>query len=121
MMRVTILGSARTISFQPASTRRGRDCVADEAELSRGLVGKGVKPSPVQNLKADQMEMDGMRVIRQVDERPDLGGIEHRSFRNWIVPVLAVKQHLHRFCDHIVDLAEREQAGLDGRGLRGGG
>ncbi len=65
------------------------------------------------------MQVHGVRVFGEIDELPDLGGVEFGSFSDGLVPVLAVEQHEHGVADLVEILVERNGASGDGGGFGG--
>src|SRR5262245_48287957 len=51
-----------------------------------------VEGPPVKDLEVDKVQMDGMVVIRGVDETPDFCGAEDGSLGNRIRPLVAIQQ-----------------------------
>ena len=90
-------------------------------EIAKTLVvaiREDVECAPVEDLEAHKMKVHGVRVFGEVDELPDLGGIELGGFGNGLVPSLAVEQHEHGVTDLIEILVESDGAGGDSGGLR---
>jgi hypothetical protein len=54
-MRVTMAGSARTVSFHPASLGSGGDGRAKIVQLARGPIGGDVEAAAVENLETNQV------------------------------------------------------------------
>ena len=92
----------------------GRDSRADEFEFVSFQIGSSIELLPVENLEANQMEVDGVRIIRRINKRPDLGRIQQGFLCNWLAPVGGVQQHDYRLVDAIYVLIEGEQARLHG-------
>jgi hypothetical protein len=63
------------------------------------------------------VEVHGVGVFGEVDELPDLGGVELGSLGDGLVPVLAVEQHDHGASDVVLVFVEGDGAGGDGGGL----
>ena len=82
------------------------------------LIVEDVEDTTIEYLEADQMEVHGMKIFGEVDELPDLGGVELGGFGNGLVPSLAVEQHEHGVTDLIEILVESDGAGGDSGGLR---
>ena len=95
MMRVTVVGLARTVSFQPVSSASGGDRGPDEAQRARGHVLKGIEAAAIENLKPHQVQVNGMRIVGEIHEFPDFGGAEHRLLGDRHVPGRVVQQHPH--------------------------
>jgi len=53
------------------------------------------------------MQVDGVRILREVDEAPDLGVIQLDDFSDRIAPVLAIEKHDHCFSVVTVELIQR--------------
>ena len=94
-MRVMVPGGHWTVSFQPSSLGSGGDGGGEEAELLCALVGEDVEDAAVEDLEAHQVEVHGVGVLGEIDELPDLGGVEAGLLGDGLVPVLAVEQHDH--------------------------
>ena len=58
-----------------------------------------------------------MKVIGEIDELPDFGGIELRGLGDGLVPVLAVEQHEHGIADLVAVFVEGDGSGGYGGGL----
>lgn len=101
----------------PALARRWQHGSSPEVEVSGEEILIGVEALPVEDLKADQMQMDGMNVAGGVGEAPDLHGIELRALGDGLMPAGSVEEHEHalRCCVHV--LAQDHEAGSDAGGL----
>src|SRR5581483_4444211 len=73
--------------------RRRRDRPGVE-QLALIQISETVEAAPVEYLKADQMQMDRVRVIAQVDQVPYFHGIQYWILRDRHVPMGVVEQHL---------------------------
>jgi hypothetical protein len=116
MMRVISAGSARTVSFQPASVGAGGRAgpVKRSAPLDPEVQTR--RRAAVEYLEPDQMQMDGVRILRQIDEFPNFGGVEFWLFGDGHVPGRVVEQHAHGVLHVIEELVEGEAAGGDSDG-----
>ena len=111
MMRVTMAGSARTVSFHPIRSGAGGWTGPVIAQRALCLIVEGVEAAAVEDLEADQVEMDGVGVVGEVDELPDLGGVEDGLFGDGLVPGGVVEQHAHGALHVVHVLVEGEAAG----------
>src|ERR1700722_18992054 len=66
--------------------RIGGNRRAGVPEFARGQVCERVVLAPIQDLKANQMQVDGMGVVRWIDDAPDLYRIQHRLFAYRMMP-----------------------------------
>ena len=118
MMRVIRPGSARTVSFQPLSRRRGGNRRPGETDRPLVLKFKCVKRPAVEYLKPDQVKVDGVRIFRQIDQLPNFRRVEHRLLSYGHVPGSVVQQHAHGLLHQVHSLIESETARLDRAGFQ---
>ena len=90
---------------------------SEEVQRALGLIFKGVERAAVEDLEADQMQVDGVGVVGEVDELPYLRGVEDGLLGDGGVPWGVVEQHAHRVLEHVHALVEGESAGAGGGGL----
>ena len=96
--------------FPSCFGRFGGYGLAGEFQLFFAEVGEGLETATVENLKFDEMKMDGMRIVRGIDQVPDFDGIEKRIFGDRHMPGRIVEQHLDRVLYQVVYFVEREHA-----------
>ncbi len=83
-------------------------------ELVFVLIEKDVEGAAVENLEADEMQVDGVGIFSEIHQLPDFGGVEDGFLGDGRVPRGLVEQHAHGLL-HLVHLfVEGEAAGLDG-------
>src|SRR5580658_11225811 len=114
MMRVTVSGWTAMVSFQPVSPGSGG---ADVVEFSVVEEIIDIEGAAVEQLKTDQVQMDGVQILRGVDQFPNLDGIEPRRLGYLVMPVLAVEQHQHDAGLGVHIFVERQPASLYRRAL----
>src|SRR5271166_2529107 len=95
----------------------GRLGETEEVEYALGLIFEGVKGAAVEDLEAHQVQVDGVRVVGEVDKLPYLDGVQDGLFSNRRVPRGVVEQHAHGALDRVHHLVEGEPAGADGGGF----
>ena len=76
MMRVTIPGSALTVSFHPASLGSGGMAAAVYLSCVIVQISENIKRAAIENLETNQVEMNRVRIVGKIDEAPDFDGIE---------------------------------------------
>src|ERR1700722_5982290 len=81
------------------------------------LIGKDVEDAAVENLEANEVQVHGVKILGQIDELPDFGGVKTRCFDDGFMPVLAVEQHEHRVADLVAVFVEGDRAGGYGGGF----
>jgi hypothetical protein len=94
----------------PCFRRIGRDRVARELQLVFADVGEGLKTAAVEDLKFDEMQMDGMRIVGGIDQIPDFDRIKERIFGDGHVPGRVVKEHFDWVLHQVVNFIERKHA-----------
>ena len=75
MIRVTIREWARTVSFHPSSFAELP--ASQEVQLTLGLEQPQLVGSPVEDLEAHQVQMNGMGTVSGIDECPDFSRSKH--------------------------------------------
>ena len=95
-MRVTVPAGHWTVSFQPSSLGAGGTAGAVKRRFLVRQVLAGVEGAAVEDLEAHEVEVHGVGVFGEVDELPDLGGVEFGGLGDGLVPALAVEEHDHR-------------------------
>src|SRR5579862_2263327 len=88
-----------------------------EDDLAGELVDSYIEGPAVEHLEADHVQVDGVGVVGEIDEGPDLGGVEDGSFGDGHVPVRAVEEHDAGAAKAVLVVGECELAGADGGGL----
>ena len=68
MMRVTMPGFARTVSFQPASLAPGGIAAPMKRSLPLASDNRIVEAPAVENLEAHQVQMNRMRIVGEIDQ-----------------------------------------------------
>lgn len=92
MILVIVMGSTRTVSFQPRSLAVS-STAGPVSTIFRQLIDRKIEGPAIQNLKADEVQMDRVGIIGEINERPDLGGVQHWSLGHWHIPMRAIQQH----------------------------
>src|SRR5581483_1391081 len=90
--------------------RLGRNSGASESEDVLVLIGKSIEAPAIENLKSNEMEMNGMGVVGQVHQIPYLHRIEGGIFSDGRRPSGVVQEHEDGILNQIVDLGQREGA-----------
>ena len=117
-MRVIMPGSARAVSFQPDSRGSGGTGRTGEADHALGHVLEGVDGAAVKYLESDQVQVDGVRVLGEVDQFPDLRGVQYGLLGYGSHPGRVVEEHAHGLLHFVHVLIEGQAAGADGVLLR---
>src|SRR5580698_3749064 len=93
---------------------RGRRGNRRAGETYGALVLKleGIEGPAVEYLEPDQVQVDGVRVFRQIDQFPDLSRVQHRLLSHRHVPGSVIQQHTHRLLNHIHALVQSETTRL---------
>ena len=74
------------------------------------LIFEDVEDTAIENLEANEMQVHGVGVFGEVDELPDLGGVELWGFGDGLVPMLVVEQHEHGVADFVEVFVEGNRA-----------
>ena len=87
-----------------------------------------VEGAAVEKLEADEVDVNGVGVLGEIEDLPDLGGVEGGFFGDGHVPGGVVEGHAHGILDPVHGLVEGEAASADGfafgdagDGAKGGG
>lgn len=56
------------------------------------------------------MQMDRMRIVRQIQKLPDFRRARHRLFRNGLVPAFSVQQMGYRLTDQVICFFKRQSS-----------
>jgi len=94
--------------------RLGRPGGAGVTERAFRLEFEGIEAAAVENLEADQMQVNGVRVVGEVEELPYLRSVEDGLFGDGRVPRGVVEQHAHRALHVVHALVEGETASFNG-------
>ena len=83
--------------------------------IRSSAVTRGLELLAIEDLELDQVQVDGVRVGRRVDDLPDLGRAQRRQLGHRIVPLRPVEQRLERSvrAHHLVE-GEPARAGRAG-------
>ena len=112
------LALTRAVSFQPISFGSGGVAGSVYRSVPVDHVLESVKAPAIENLKAHQVQVNGVHIVGEVHEFPDFRGIEHRFLGDGHMPRRLVQQHPHGFGYPLQLLVQCEPSSLDGGGLR---
>ena len=87
---------------------------AEVVKFAAACICESLEGAAIEDLEADEMEMDRMNVVSEIHQVPNLSGVEDGLFGYRLMPVGAVEEHQHSITGVSVIFVERKRTGTDG-------